>query len=184
MIADIARSMVVLVDIQEKLAGAMPKEVINKIVKRCELIAILSKLEDIPIIVTEQYPKGLGKTLTQMNQFLKDATLIEKTTFSCMSDAAFKSKLINSRDQIILAGMEAHICITQTALDLLQEGKRVFILEDAIVSRNILNKQNALNRMRDAGCIISNTESVVFEWLHGANNENFKVIASLIKDID
>ena len=81
-------------------------------------------------------------------------------------------------------GMEAHICVLQTALGLIKSGKEVFIIEDAIVSRNISNKQNALNRLREGGCFITNTESVVFEWLKNSENETFKKVAPLIKDID
>ena len=80
--------------------------------------------------------------------------------------------------------METHICVLQTAIGLLNAGKEVFIIEDAVVSRNITNKQNALNRLRNAGCIITNTESVVFEWLKSSENEAFKSVASLIKNID
>jgi nicotinamidase-related amidase len=81
-------------------------------------------------------------------------------------------------------GMEAHICILQTALSLIDKGKDVFVIEDAIISRNILNKQNAISRLRQAGCIITNTESVVFEWVGSADHEAFKKVAPLIKDID
>jgi nicotinamidase-related amidase len=181
--AEIQRSQLVIVDMQEKLAGAMPKEVINKIIRRIELIATLAKIEEIPVVVTEQYPTGLGKTISSMIPFLTHAQFIEKTTFSCVDDPKFNTKLIETRDQIILAGTESHICILQTALDLVDQGKKVYILEDAIVSRNILNKQNAIFRLRDAGCILTNVESIVFEWLGDSNNPNFKKIAPLIKDI-
>jgi nicotinamidase-related amidase len=118
-----------------------------------------------------------------MIPFLTHATFIEKTSFSCADDPKFNSKLIETRDQVILAGMESHICILQTALDLIQKGKKVYILEDAISSRNILNKQNAIFRMRDAGCILTNVESIVFEWLKNSENQSFKTIAPLIKNI-
>lgn len=181
--AEIHRSQLILIDMQDKLAGAMPKEVINKIIQRCELIATLAKLEDIPTLVSEQYPKGLGKTLSSMMPFLTHSTFVEKTAFSCIAEPKFNSKLIETRDHIIIAGMEAHICVLQTALDLINQGKKVYILEDAIVSRNILNKQNAIFRMRDAGCILTNVESIVFEWLKDADNPNFKKIAPLVKNI-
>ena len=181
--AEIHRSQLILIDMQDKLAGAMPKEVINKIIQRCELIATLAKLEDIPTLVSEQYPKGLGKTLSSMMPFLTHSTFVEKTAFSCIAEPKFNSKLIETRDHIIIAGMEAHICVLQTALDLINQGKKVYILEDAIVSRNILNKQNAIFRMRDAGCILTNVESIVSEWLKDADNLNFKKIAPLVKNI-
>ena len=80
--------------------------------------------------------------------------------------------------------METHICILQTALSLIAKGKEVFIIEDAIVSRNILNKQNALSRLRQAGCIVTNAESVIFEWIKSSDHDLFKTLAPLIKDID
>ena len=80
--------------------------------------------------------------------------------------------------------MEAHICILQTAMSLLKKGKDVFIIEDLVASRNISNKQNALNRLRECGCIITNTESVVFEWIKSSEHEAFEKIAPLIKSID
>lgn len=98
-----------------------------------------------------------------------------------MSAPKFNRQLTHDHPQIILAGMEAHICILQTACDLIQMGKQVFIVEDAVISRHPANKANAVARMRDAGCIITNTESIVFEWLGKAEGDAFKVIAKLIR---
>jgi len=184
MMADFEKSQLVIIDIQEKLAAAMPKEVINKLVKRCELLVTTASEFGIPFICSEQYPKGLGPTLPSMQSFLSDAKFVEKVAFNCVDEPVFERCLVKSRPQIFIMGMEAHICVLQTALSLLDKGKDVFIVEDAIVSRNILNKQNAINRLRQAGCIITTTESVVFEWIKSADNEVFKRVAGLIKDID
>jgi nicotinamidase-related amidase len=92
-----------------------------------------------------------------------------------------KRQLSRDRSQIVLAGMEAHICILQTALDLMAAGKQVFVAEDAIISRSPSNKANAVARMRETGCIISNTESIVFEWLGRAEGDAFKKINQLIR---
>ena len=162
----------------------MPKEVVNKLVKRCELIVTAASELGIPYICTEQYPKGLGKTLPVMLPFLSDAKFVEKMVFDCTAEPVFSRCLVKTRPQIYLMGMEAHICILQTALSLIDKGKDVFVIEDAIISRNILNKQNAISRLRQAGCIITNTESVVFEWVGTADHEAFKKVAPLIKDID
>ncbi|MGE4596680.1 MAG: isochorismatase family protein [Methylophilaceae bacterium] len=183
MIALQEKSQLVLIDMQEKLAAAMPQEVINKIIRRCELLVTAAIELSIPHISTEQYPKGLGGTLPSMKSFLSEASQVEKTVFACTDEPIFNRYLIRTRSQVFLMGMEAHICVLQTALGLLQAGKDVFIIEDAVVSRNILNKQNALSRLRDAGCIITNAESVVFEWLKSSENEAFKTIAPLIKNI-
>ena len=184
MIALSEKSQLVIIDIQEKLSTVMPKEVINKIIKRCELLITVANELGVPQICTEQYPKGLGHTLSSMMPFLSEAKFVEKNVFACTEEPIFLRYLIKTRPQIYLMGMEAHICVLQTALGLVKSGKDVFIIEDAVVSRNIQNKQNALNRMRDAGCFITNTESVVFEWLKTSENETFKKVAPLIKGID
>jgi nicotinamidase-related amidase len=184
MIANAEKSQLIVIDVQEKLSAAMPQEVLNKMIKRIELLITASHGLDIPYICTEQYPKGLGKTLPQMQSFLSQAKYVEKTSFDCTADPIFSRYLVRTRPQIFLLGMETHICVLQTALSLIAKGKEVFIIEDAIVSRNILNKQNALSRLRQAGCIVTNAESVIFEWIKSSNHDLFKTLAPLIKDID
>ena len=184
MIANAEKSQLVIIDMQEKLSAAMPQEVLNKVVKRVELLVTASHGLDIPYICTEQHPKGLGKTLPQMQSFLTQAKYVEKTAFDCTADPIFSRYLVRTRPQIFLMGMETHICVLQTALSLIGKGKEVFVIEDAIISRNILNKQNALGRLRQAGCIVTNTESVIFEWIKSADHDLFKTLAPLIKDID
>ena len=184
MIANAEKSQLVIIDMQEKLSAAMPQEVLNKVVKRVELLVTASHGLDIPYICTEQYPKGLGKTLPKMQSLLTQAKYVEKTAFDCTADPIFSRYLVRTRPQIFLMGMETHICVLQTALSLIGKGKEVFVIEDAIISRNILNKQNALGRLRQAGCIVTNTESVIFEWIKSADHDLFKTLAPLIKDID
>jgi nicotinamidase-related amidase len=184
MIALSEKSQLVIIDMQEKLSIVMPKEVINKIIKRSELLITVANELGVPQICTEQYPKGLGPTLSKMIPFLSEAKFVEKNVFACTEEPIFLRYLIKTRPQIFLLGMETHICVLQTAIGLINSGKDVFIIEDAVVSRNIQNKQNALQRLREAGCFITNTESVVFEWLKTSENETFKKVAPLIKDID
>ena len=184
MIALSEKSQLVIIDMQEKLSIVMPKEVINKIIKRSELLITVANELGIPQICTEQYPKGLGPTLSKMIPFLSEAKFVEKNVFACTEEPIFLRYLIKTRPQIFLLGMETHICVLQTAIGLINSGKDVFIIEDAVVSRNIQNKQNALQRLREAGCFITNTESVVFEWMKTSEHEAFKKIAPLIKDID
>ena len=104
-----------------------------------------------------------------------------KTTFSCCAEPTFCRQLTSDRPQIILAGMEAHICILQTALQLKEQGHQVFVVEDAIISRDSANKANAIARLREAGITITSTESVVFEWLGKAEGDAFKQISRLIR---
>lgn len=159
----------------------MPAEALQNVVKNCAILTQAANLLAVTTIVTEQYPQGLGQTLPEIKLGLANIKSIEKTAFSAYSEPKFNQQLQREKSQIVLVGMEAHICVQQTALALNRAGKQVFVVEDAIISRNPANKNNAVARMRDAGCVISNTESVVFEWLGNANHEAFKAISKLIK---
>ena len=179
LVADL--SQLVIVDTQTKLITAMPQTELQACLKNTGILAQAANLLAVTTIVTEQYPKGLGNTVPELLAFLPNLNAVEKLSFSCMAESAFKHQLAADRSQIVLAGMESHICVLQTALDLLDAGYQVFIAEDAVISRNPLNKGNALARMREAGCIISNTESIVFEWLGKAEGNAFKTISKLIR---
>ena len=144
-------------------------------------MAQAANLLALPSIATEQYPQGLGETLPEIKQHLANNKAIAKTAFSACGEPKFNQQLQRENSQIILAGMEAHICVLQTALDLINANKQVFVVEDAVISRSAANKANAIARMRAAGCVITNTESVVFEWLGDANHAAFKTISKLIK---
>ncbi len=176
-----ALSQLVIVDMQEKLAGVMPADTLKNFTKNCSILAQAASLLNVPTVLTEQYPQGLGTTLPEIKQHLAHSKVIAKTTFSASAEPKFNQQLQRENSQIILAGMEAHICVLQTALDLLQANKQVFVVEDAILSRNPANKANAIARLRDAGCIITNTESVIFEWLGNASHPAFKTISALIR---
>lgn len=179
-IADRNQSQLVIVDMQTKLCSVMPTEIAS-VIKNCATLLQSAALLEIPSLFTEQYPKGLGPTLPELAEAMTGKKAIEKIAFSCCAEPAFSRQLLGDHSQVILAGMEAHICILQTALDLLAQGKTVFVLEDAVISRNPENKRNALNRMREAGLIITNTESLVFEWLGVAEGDVFKKISQLVR---
>lgn len=174
-------SQLVIVDMQARLATAMPLEAMQSVTKNAAILAQAATLLTVPTLVTEQYPKGLGNTIAELSAFLPNIKPVDKLCFSCMAEARFSRQLTADRPQMVLAGMEAHICVLQTALDMLRAGKQVFVVEDAVISRNAANKANAIARLRDAGCIITNTESVVFEWLGVASGEHFKAISQLIR---
>ena len=178
--ADRNQSQLVIVDMQTKLSSVMSDH-ITGVIKNCAILLQSAALLEIPTIFTEQYPKGLGPTLSEISPYAAGKKAVEKTAFSCCRDPAFNRQLLGDHTQVILAGMEAHICVLQTALDLIAQGKTVFVLEDAVISRNPENKRNALNRMREAGVIISNTESLVFEWLGVAEGDAFKKISQLVR---
>jgi nicotinamidase-related amidase len=180
-VAQATLSQLVIVDMQVKLATAMSAEALQSAVKNCAILAQAANLLTVGTIATEQYPQGLGETLPEIKQHLPNAKFIAKTAFSAYSEPKFNQQLQRDKSQIILVGMEAHICVLQTALALHRAGKQVFVVEDAIISRHPANKANAIARMREAGCVIANTESIVFEWLGNANHDAFKVISKLIR---
>ncbi|OIQ99134.1 isochorismatase family protein [mine drainage metagenome] len=171
----------IIIDMQTRLTAVMPQEAMQAAIRNSGILATAATMLEVPILLTEQYPKGLGHTVPELLAVLPNPQAVEKTVFSCMAEPIFSRQLTSDRSQLILAGIEAHVCVLQTALDLISTGKQVFVAEDAIVSRNPANKENALARMRDAGCIITNTESIVFEWLGKAEGDAFKVISKLIR---
>ena len=184
-LAQQALSQLVIVDLQGKLVDAMPAGAMQATIKNCGILVQTARLLSVPVAATEQYPQGLGATLPEIQQHLSQLNIhfkpIVKTAFSATNEPKFNQQLHRDQPQIILAGMEAHICILQTALSLKLAGKQVFVVEDAIVSRNPANKINGIARMREAGCVITNTESVVFEWLGNASHPAFKEVSKLIR---
>jgi hypothetical protein len=181
-------SQLVIVDTQTRLITAMPQDELQSTIKNIGILAHVAKLLAVSAIISEQYPKGLGHTLPELLAILQNVKPVEKLTFSCMAEPIFSRQLTRDHSQMVLVGMEAHICVLQTALDLAALSassenkfpKQVFVAEDAVISRNPANKANALARMREAGCVISNTESIVFEWLGTAEGDAFKAISKLI----
>lgn len=141
----------------------------------CILLEAAARL-DVPVLVTEQYPKGLGPTAPELAINLpKGSVRVEKTSFSACA------ALPLTRPQVVIAGMEAHVCVLQTALELSAAGRDVFVVADAVCSRTAANYANALDRLRAAGIVVTNSESVLFEWLRDAANEHFRALSKLIR---
>lgn len=174
-------SELVIIDMQQKLAPAMPQDVMQATVKNCGILAQAATLLGVPTVLTEQYPQGLGETLPEILAHATSSKVIAKTAFSACAEPKFVQQLQRDKTDVVLAGMEAHICVLQTALDLQKLGKNVFVVEDAVISRDLNNKVNALARLRAAGCVITNTESVLFEWLGDAKHDAFKALSKLIR---
>lgn len=175
-------SLLVIVDVQQRLTAAMPTGVRERVIEQVKVLLTAAKVLAVPVVVTEQYPKGLGPTEPELMALLEESsTIIEKTSFSCMKIAEFCTKLDKSAcKQVILTGMESHICILQTALDLQAQGYQVYVVEDAVSSRSKANQYNSLQRLRHAGVVITNVESVIFEWLGDAQHPEFKTLAKLL----
>ncbi len=170
----------VIIDIQERLAAAMERRA--EVTANCLHLIELAKLVRMPVIVTEQYPKGLGQTVEELRTALPSHDPIEKLTFSCCEVPAFLERLRETgRDTIILTGMETHICVLQTCLGLLREGFHVHLVSDGVCSRNDRNRETGIGLMRDAGAVITCTETALFQILKIAGTEEFKAISKRIK---
>jgi nicotinamidase-related amidase len=166
--------------LQVKLLPAIPDR--EAILEQSAKIISAARILDIPVTITEQYPNGLGHTDAQILAVLGDRIPIEKIEFSAFrcDEAVEQIKELN-RPQAILAGIEAHVCIQQTALDLLQAGVDVHVLADAVGSRRSKDAQIALNRMASSGATITTTESAAFELMKRAGTDEFKNILPLFK---
>ena len=176
-------SLLVVVDIQTRLGNAMPGKVLNRVLQNAALLARSAELLEVPVLLTEQYPQGLGTTHPEVAEALPaQCRRFSKTAFSCLHADGFPASLATlGRQQVVLTGMEAHICVLQTAQDLVASGAQVFVVEDAICSRRLENYQNALERMRASQINVVSAESVVFEWMGDARHPHFKTIQGWLR---
>ena len=173
-------AILLIIDIQERLAPVM--KVRDSVVRNCLHLIELATTYGIPIVVTEQYPKGLGKTVGEIREALQDYSPIEKLTFSCCEEPSFLSEMKKfGKDSVILTGMETHVCVLQTCIGLLHEGFHVHLVKDAACSRSKENWKTSVEFMRDAGAVVTCTETVLFQVLHIAGTEEFKAISKRIK---
>lgn len=173
------RSALLVIDIQDKLAPAM-NNIEGVVENTSTLIRAASRLE-IPHLVSEQYPQGLGATIEPLAE-LSEEEAVAKLTFSCMKDDAYVAAFnALGRDQVVIVGIEAHVCVLQTAMDLLRRDVQVFVVADGTTSRSPDNHAMALHRLGGAGAEIVTTEMVLFEWLGQAGTSEFKDISKLIK---
>jgi nicotinamidase-related amidase len=174
------RTVLVVIDIQEKfrdLIHGMDKVVAgsSRLIEFCQLL-------DIPILVTEHYPRGLGVTISDVRRLIKPFDCIEKIHFSCCGDSGFNQALKKlNRDQIILCGIETHVCIYQTAFDLLHQGKQVAVATDAVSSCSPIDREIGLKRMSELGVQSMGVQMMMFEILRKAGTEQFKKVAPILK---
>ncbi len=179
-----AQSQLLVIDVQQRLQAAMERKVAARIARHTERLIRAACLLDIPVHHTEQYPRGLGETLPELKALLPGKGF-EKTCFSCCGAEGLSAALdepAKGRGQIILCGMESHVCVLQTALELQTRGFAVFVVEDACCARDKHHHKNAMARLRAAGVVVSNHESVMFEWLRDAAHEHFKAISALLRE--
>lgn len=175
-----AESALIVIDMQERLVPAMqaPARTIRNTLR---LIAAAREM-DVPVIFTEQYPKGLGHTVREIAEVVGESPVIEKLHFSCMEDADFAAAFRGlKRRQAVIAGMEAHICVMQTAASLMEEGVEVFVVSDATASRTMESEHACIERLGALGAGIVTTEMAVYEWLGKAGTEAFRRMLPLVK---
>ena len=177
---DTQNSLLLVIDIQERLVAALDKDII---VNRAGKLVEAANILNIPVIVSEQYPKGLGNTVPQVASKLTPSThIVEKTSFSLLREDGFLEKLKSyGRKQIVICGIETHICVYQTACELIEAGFEVVVPKDACASRNKYEFKQGIDSMHDCGARISCVEMVLFEWLRGAKHPKFKEVQALIK---
>ncbi|MFV2034536.1 MAG: hydrolase [Halocynthiibacter sp.] len=173
-------SALVVIDMQERLVPAMIAPA--RTIRNARLLLQAANKTGVPALLTEQYPHGLGHTIAEIRTAAGGAEIIAKMHFSCMEDSGFAAafKALDRR-QTILTGMEAHICVVQTAASLVEEGYEVFVVSDATASRTLESEAACLARLSAAGVSIVTTEMVIFEWLGQAGTDAFREMLPLIK---
>ncbi len=170
----------VVIDVQEKLAAVMHER--EGLIRNCTILLQIARALGIPVLWCEQAPRALGPTVSDLKIFLAENQPIEKTSFSVCGEGAFNKRLEEiGRSDVILCGIESHVCVFQTAVDLIGRGLGVHVIADAVSSRTKENKEIGLARMSRAGAVISSTEMLLFELLKDARHKTFKQLAALIK---
>jgi nicotinamidase-related amidase len=178
------RSALIVVDIQERLLGAMEPDAVDQFVKQNRLLVEMAGDAGWDIIYSEQYPKGLGSTEESIKELLEKhgATRVEKTEFSCCQNGTFlETVLPQLPSHIVVTGMETHVCVLQTVADLQARGHQVFVPHDAVLSRTLGNKRNGLQLMQEVGAVETNAETLVFYLLEKAGGEQFKKFSKMMK---
>ena len=169
-----------VIDVQEKLFPHIFES--EKLERNLNILVEGLKLLHVPIIVSEQYKKGLGETIPSLKELIQDYPHTEKTAFSCCDEPIIQEKIeLSGKRNIILAGIESHVCLLQTAIDLKERGFNPIVVADCISSRTIENKQLALVRYQQEGVIVTSYESILFELCRYAQGDAFKAISKLVK---
>ena len=175
MLIDRQRSSLLLIDMQERLLPAMDDA--DRLLDNVVWMVKIAQRLSVPVLVSEQYPKGLGPTVQTLRDLIPAGSIMPKMHFSCVADGCLKPLLDPERPQVIVCGIESHICVMQTSLDLQASGRQVFVVADCVASRDPSNRGLALERLRQQGVIVVSREMVAFEWLGAAGSEEFREIS-------
>jgi nicotinamidase-related amidase len=176
MLLDRENSSLLVIDMQERLLPAI--EDWQRILDNVMWLVRVAQLLKVPVLASEQYPKGLGHTHADLRTLLPAGGIADKAHFSCVAADCLDGMSGSERRQIVICGVEAHVCVLQTALELRWQGKEVFVVADAVGSRNLADRDLALARMRGHGIEIVSREMVAFEWLRRAGTAEFRQISS------
>jgi nicotinamidase-related amidase len=178
------KSQLLVVDVQDKLLSAISGK--DRVVDRCVRLVLAARKLGIPITLSEQYPQGLGPTVDPIREaFANDGFVIDKTEFSCARSEPLRERLHElrrqGRPQVVIGGIEAHVCVTQTAIDLEGQGFEAFVVADAVGSRTKASRKLGLARLQRSGVDVVDSEMVLFEWMERAGTPEFKELQALIK---
>lgn len=171
-------AILVVIDLQERLAPHIRG--IARVIERAARLIQGFKILGVPAVITEQYPRGLGPTVPEILEVAEGFPIVEKRDFSCCGSTEFL-RAVAGRDQMLLCGTETHVCVSQTALDLLAEGRQVHVAADAVGSRSALDRRVGLAKMQAAGVIPATAESALFELVRTSTHEQFKAISALVR---
>jgi nicotinamidase-related amidase len=173
-------TVLVLVDVQEKLAGAMHEK--ESLIQNTVKLVSGARVLDVPIIRTEQNPKGLGATVPEVAELLADMPSITKLSFSCCGEQKFVDEFNKlNRKNVLVCGIESHVCVYQTVADLTRGAYKVHVVADAVSSRTPENKAIGLEKCKEVGALITSTETALFELLRVAEGDKFKKMLKIVK---
>ena len=172
-------TVLLVIDIQEKLLPVMNYK--DQVINNTNILISASKEMKFPVIATEQYPKGLGRTVPDLLELIEEENVFSKNSFTAYTDEVKDALKSFGRKKVIITGMETHVCVFQTARDLINDGYSVFLVKDAVASRTKTNYLNGLDLMGSLGAVITNTETAVFDLLKVSGTPEFKLMSKMIK---
>ena len=179
-VAERENSLLLIIDIQQAMLKVIPTW--EQTIRRTNQLIQSARLLDIPILVTEHYKKGLGETVSEVTGNLKDATFYQKEYFSaCLEDEFIDTVRQFGRRQIVVIGMETHVCVLQTTLDLIASGFQIHVVKNAVASRYKEDWEAAVGLFRDAGAVITTAEIVIFQWICRSNTQDFRNVLPIVK---
>jgi nicotinamidase-related amidase len=175
-VLDRERTALVLVDVQEAFRPAVVE--FDRVARNAGVLAEGARILGLPVLATEQYPKGLGRTVPEVGEHLDGVEPLEKVCFAASDADGFD---LDGRDQVLVCGIESHVCVSQTAHALLDQGLEVHVARDAVSSRTEENRELGLHKMESSGAVVTSVETALFELLGAAGSEEFKQVQGLVK---